>query len=273
MPFTKGIISCWSVFHYVTHFWTTFSRLQNQLNAFLKNFHVYKMKRNIFKEISCLKNSKTRFQAFFMFTKWKTTFWRHFHIYNMKKHIFEALSCLQNEKNNFFKHFSRLQNQFKTLLKHFHFYKMKRTRFWSDFMLTKLTKTRFWSVLRLQNEKHIFEEFPCLSNKQKTFLKRFHVYNMKKLCLWSVFISNIVIILQKNHIYQCIIQKNSHLFWKQENLLQSRKIVTLTCFCQLQHKKSLFQILSLPDEKVTFFIKCHWKKMSLSLKNVTLKKS
>ena len=151
---------------------------------------------------------------------------------------------------------------------------MKRTRFWSDiscsqnqqkqvfevfFMSTKWN-TYFWSVsMFIKQTKNVFE--------------RFHVYNMKNLCLWSVFISNIVMILQKNNIYQCIIQKNSHLFWKQENLLQSRKIVTLTWFCQLQHKKSLFQILSLPDEKVTFFIKCHWKKMSLSLKNVTLKQS
>ena len=136
MPFTKGIISCWSVFHYVTHFWTTFSRLQNQLNAFLKNFHVYKMKRNIFKEISCLKNSKTRFQAFFMFTKWKTTFWRHFHIYNMKKHIFEEISCLQNAKARF-EALSCLQNEKTTFSSIFHAYKINFKRFWSIFIFTK----------------------------------------------------------------------------------------------------------------------------------------
>ena len=136
----------------------------------LKAFSYLQHEKHLFEEISCLQNAKARFWSAFMFTKWK---------------------------NNFFKHFSRLQNQFKTLLKHFHFYKMKSTRFWSDFMLTKSTKTSFWSVLHVYKIKHIFEVFPCLSNKQKTFLKRFHVYNLKKLCFWSVFISNIVIILQK----------------------------------------------------------------------------
>ena len=64
--------------------WKHFSSFKNNKNTFLKHF-------------SCLRNEKHIFEAFFIFTKWKTYFRSSLHVYKMKNRLLKRFSSLQNE--------------------------------------------------------------------------------------------------------------------------------------------------------------------------------
>ena len=107
-----------------------------------------------------------RFAACFKFTK-------------MKNHVFEACFKFTTWKMTFLKHISSLQNETARV------YKIN-------------DATRFQSVFQVCRMQKLFlKRFSSLHN-EKTFLKRFHVYKMKKKRFWKMF----QVYQMKKHVFE-----------------------------------------------------------------------
>ena len=160
----------------------TFSKrcswLQDGKNTFLKRFHVYEIKKDVFEAFLCLHDKKYVFEEYFVLKRWKNTFFKHWYVYKTKKHVFEAFSGLQNEKH-----------VFETL---FIFTAWKQHIFWG-FSCFKDEKHVFWSVFMFATWKNSFSKrFSYLKNEEihqhgSTFWSVFDVYKMKRNKFWSAF--------------------------------------------------------------------------------------
>ena len=119
----------------------------NYYCSFRSVLHVYKMKKDVF-------------EAYFIYTKWKTSLWSILHLYKVRKPVLETFFIV-TDKKTFFRSELRI-------------YKMKKSRFWSKLHLCKMTNT-FWNRFTFRAmKKYVYEAF-CLFRKETnlTFLKRF----------------------------------------------------------------------------------------------------
>ena len=110
-----------------------------------------------------------RFAACFKFTK-------------MKNHVFEACFKFTTWKMTFLKHISSLQNETARV------YKINdATRFQSVFQVCRMQKLFLKRFSSLHNEKTFLKRFHVYKMKKKTFLKNVSSLPNEKTRFWSVF--------------------------------------------------------------------------------------
>ena len=153
----------------------------NYYCSFRSVLHVYKMKKDVF-------------EAYFIYTKWKTSLWSILHLYKVRKPVLETFFIVTNKK-----HFLEAICVFT---------KCKKTRFWSMLHLCKMTNTfwnrftframkkntftnrfaclgrkqilHFWSVFHFVRMENMFSKrFACLQNRKNTFVKRFYLHRVE----------------------------------------------------------------------------------------------
>ena len=103
----------------------------NYYCSFRSVLHDYKIKKDVF-------------EAYFIYTKWKTSLWSILHLYKVRKSVLETFFIV-TDKKKFSKRFAYLQNE-KTRFWMLHLCKMTNT-FWNRFTFRAMKKARLRIVL------------------------------------------------------------------------------------------------------------------------------
>ena len=153
----------------------------NYYCSFRSVLHVYKMKKDVF-------------EAYFIYTKWKTSLWSILHLYKVRKPVLETFFIVTNKKtffrsdlriykmkkNTFLKHASSVQND-KYVLESFYISCDEKNTFTNRFAcLGRKQILHFWSVFHFVRMENMFSKrFACLQNRKNTCVKRFYLHRVE----------------------------------------------------------------------------------------------
>ena len=139
----------------------------NYYCSFRSVLHVYKMKKDVF-------------EAYFIYTKWKTSLWSILHLYKVRKPVLETFYIVTNKKH-FLEAICVFTKCKKHVLESFYISCDEKNTFTKRFAcLGRKQILHFWSVFHFVRMENMFSKrFACLQNRKNTFVKRFYLHRVE----------------------------------------------------------------------------------------------